>query len=82
MTTFLSCDFYDHESKESEQVSGFDPIYNTLFSFKNTVDDFYVRHLETDYLIVDIFANVKNRTLKVGTAKIVLSKLIEGDFTF
>lgn len=70
--TFLSCDFYDHESKESDQVPGFDPIYNTLFSFKNTVDDFYVRHLESDFLIVDIFANVKNKTLKVGTAKIVL----------
>ena len=82
LMTFLSCDFYDHDSRESEQVPGFDPIYNTLFSFKNTMDDFYVKHLESDYLTVDVFANVRNKTLKVGTARIVLSIVLQGDFNF
>ena len=82
LMTFLSCDFYDHDSRESEQVPGHDPIYNTLFSFKNTMDDFYVKHLESDYLTVDVFANVRNKTLKVGTARIVLSVVLQGDFNF
>jgi len=82
LMTFLSCDFYDHDSRESEQVPGYDPIYNTLFSFKNTMDDFYVKHLESDYLTVDVFANVRNKTLKVGTARIVLSVVLQGDFNF
>ena len=34
---------------------GLEPIYNTLFSFKNTVDDFYVKYLERDTILVDIF---------------------------
>ena len=82
LLTFLSCDFYDHDSRESEQVPGYEPIYNTLFSFKNTMDDFYVKHLESDFLTVDVFANVKNKTLKVGTARVVLSVVLQDDFNF
>ena len=34
---------------------GVEPIYNTLFSFKNTVDDFYIKYLEKDSILVDFF---------------------------
>ena len=46
------------------------------------VDDFYVQHLEQECMSVDVFANVKQKTLKVGTAKVVLSKVLQKDFTF
>ena len=90
MRTFLSIDFYNHDSKHTDQSEGFEPIYNTLFSFKNTVDDFYLKHLEKSYVLVDVFgipplsADDKraNGAVKIGSAKLPLVKLIEGDFSF
>ena len=40
--TFLTVDFYNHDSKQTDAVETFEPVYNTLFSFKNQVDDFYI----------------------------------------
>lgn len=54
--TFLSVDFYNHESKMTDKCQGLEPIYNTLMTFKNTVDDFYLKHLETDFMTVDVLA--------------------------
>lgn len=54
--TFISVDFFNHDSKNTDLSEGFEPVYNTLFSFKNTVDDFYLKHLEKDSILVDFFA--------------------------
>ena len=59
--TFLSVDFYNHESKSSDKYSGAQPIYNTLFSFKNTVDDFYLRYLQSELLVVDVIGEVGSK---------------------
>lgn len=56
LKTFLSVDFYNHDSKHTDQCEGFEAVYNTLFSFKNTVDDFYLKHLDNDSILVDFFA--------------------------
>ena len=55
MNTFLAVDFYNHETKNTDMSEGFEPIYNTLFSFKNTSDDFYIKYLERDSILVDVF---------------------------
>lgn len=88
--TFLSIDFYNHESKHTEHAEGFSPIFNTLFSFKNTVDDFYLKHLEKEHVLIDIFGvppltadnNRANGVIKLGVSKLPLIKLVEGDFSF
>ena len=88
--TFLAVDFYNHDSKHTDQAESFEPIYNTLFSFKNTVDDFYLKHLEQSYVLVDVFGvpppNIENKrangAIKIGSAKLPLIKLIEGDLSF
>ena len=33
--TFLAVDFYNHDTKNTDMAEGFEPKYNTLFSFKN-----------------------------------------------
>ena len=53
--TFLALDFYNHDTKSTDMTIGVEPIYNTLFSFKNTVDDFYIKYLEKDSILVDFF---------------------------
>jgi hypothetical protein len=40
--TFVTLDFYNHDTETSQLAEGYRPLYNTQFSFKNRVDDFYV----------------------------------------
>lgn len=42
LKTFLAVDFYNHDSKQTDPSATFDPVYNTLFSFKNKIDDFFI----------------------------------------
>jgi hypothetical protein len=85
--TFLSVDFYNHESKHTDPTEGFEPNFNTMFAFRNTVDDFYVRYLETEHILVDVFAlPMSSQTtarpsgvIKIGHAKLPLISIIEGD---
>lgn len=55
LKTFLAVDFYNHDTKTTDLADGDDPRFDTLFSFKNTVDDFYLSHLEKDTILVDVF---------------------------
>lgn len=88
--TFISVDFFNHDSKHTDLSEGFEPVYNTLFSFKNTVDDFYLKHLEKDSILVDFFAvpqkaadqSRTQNAMKIGSARLPLNKLLEKDFTF
>lgn len=60
--TFLAVDFFNHDTKTTDMTIGIEPIYNTLFSFKNTADDFYIKFLEKDTVVVDIFYIPKGPT--------------------
>ena len=53
--TFLCVDFYNHDSKYTDQAESFECVYNTLFSFRNTVDDFYLHHCEFEFISVDVY---------------------------
>lgn len=68
---------------------GIEPVYNTLFSFKNTVDNFYIKFLEKETILVDIFYIPKARkggassgAIKLGSAKLPLHKLLDKDYSF
>ena len=89
--TFLAVDFYNHDTKNTDMTFGLEPIYNTLFSFRNTVDDFYIKYLERDTILIDIFyipkaaageAKLATGALKLGSAKLPLNKLLEKDYSF
>lgn len=82
MQTFVTVDFYNHDSRNSDLAEGFEPTYSTQFSFKNAVDDFYISFLEQKTMVIDFFLSRAQNALKIGSAKIVLSKLIEKDHSF
>lgn len=42
LITFVTADFYNHDTETSQIAEGYRPLYNTQFSFKNKIDDFYV----------------------------------------
>ena len=86
----MAVDFYNHETKSTDMAEGFEPIYNTLFSFKNTSDDFYIKYLEKDHILVDVFyapkastgAPAQAKPVKLGSAKLPLNRLLNKDFSF
>lgn len=53
--TFVTIDFYNHDTRNSDLAEGFEPNYSTQFSFKNIVDDFYVTYLEKNTVTVEFF---------------------------
>ena len=80
--TFMTVDFYNHDTRHGDLAEGFEPNYSTQFSFKNTIDDFYIQYLEKNILTIDVFITRAQNAIKIGSAKIVLSKVIEKDHTF
>lgn len=54
--TFLSVDFFNHDSKITDLAEGFNPNYQTVFRFKNKADGFYIKHLDKEAVLVDVFA--------------------------
>lgn len=51
----MAVDFFNHDTKTTDLSTSEAPVFNTLFTFKNTVDDFYLKHLATDTILVDVF---------------------------
>ena len=80
--TFMTVDFYNHDTRNGDLAEGFEPNYSTQFSFKNSIDDFYVQHLEKSTMTMDFFITRAQNAVKIGSAKIVLSKLLEKDHSF
>ena len=82
MQTFITVDFYNHETRHSDLSEGFAHHYSTQFSFKNAVDDFFVQYLEKNYVTVEFYLSRAQNALKIGKAKFPLSKVIEKDNSF
>jgi hypothetical protein len=61
------------------------------FSFKNIVDNFYLKFLEKDFMLIDVYmierisarargdGKQNNRPIKVGSARLPLYTLLRGD---
>jgi hypothetical protein len=46
------------------------------------VDDFYLQYISQNTLMLEFFITRAQNAIKLGSAKIVLAKLIEKDTTF
>jgi protein fantom len=77
LVTFVTVDFYNHDTETSQLAEGFRPLYNTQFSFMNKVDDFYVQFLQRQSLKLDVYISKNNAAVHLGTCSIHLRDLIE-----
>ena len=77
LITFATIDFYNHDTETSQIAEGFRPLYNTQFSFKNKVDDFYVQYLQKNSMKIDIYISKNNAAIHLGHAEIHLRELVE-----
>lgn len=79
--SFLTVDFFNHDTQNTEVKSGFNPKINQKFSFRNNVDEFYLNYLTNQMMLVEVYMIMGKRGApeKIGEAKLVLSSVITGD---
>lgn len=77
LVTFITVDFYNHDTETSQLAEGYRPLYNTQFAFKNRVDDFYVQHLQRHSVKLDIYISKNNAAVHLGYAELLLRELVE-----
>mmetsp|Transcript_20877 Transcript_20877/g.32225 ORF Transcript_20877/g.32225 Transcript_20877/m.32225 type:complete len:236 (+) Transcript_20877:1589-2296(+) len=78
-TTVVMVDFFDHDSKVSQPGHGFNPDYNSTFSFKNKMDRFYVQELAKQRVHFDIYdAKPKGAKIHIGYCDVLLQDLVYG----
>lgn len=79
--SFVTVDFFNHDTQHTEVKSGFTPKLNQKFSFRNNADDFYLSYLESEMMVVEVYMIMGKRGQpeKIGEAKLVLSTVIAGD---
>ena len=53
--TFITLDFFNHATKHTDLSQGYEPEVNTVFSFKNAVDDFYMNFLQKESILCEIY---------------------------
>lgn len=75
-STFLTVEFFDHDTKVTDVSEGFMPNYATQFSFKNVVDDFYIKYLETKQIKLEVFITKATKAEPLGFILIPLNDLI------
>ena len=77
--TFLMVSFYDHDTKVTEIKTGFAPAYDTRFYFVNKFDDFYIEHLDTRTLKIEVHQSKLDKSEVIGTGDILLKDLVTID---
>lgn len=83
--TFITLDFFNHDTKPTEMAFGYEPDIDTIFSFKNNVDNFYLKYLEKEHIIAELFilksgaGGQGKQSVKIAEAKLPLSPLLSND---
>ncbi len=77
--SFISVDFYLHETQTSNLNSGFKPVYNLQISFKISVDENFVHYLESENICLDIYYIKDNTQSILGKAKISLYDILDSE---
>jgi hypothetical protein len=78
--TFVTVDFFNHDTQHTDINSGYTPQFNTQFVFRNKVDDFYIKYLHKEYIIAEVFAVKGHGTMvteKIGEAKLPLRDVLQ-----
>jgi protein fantom len=75
-STFVTFDFFDYETQVTPVLVGANPQYEFAAAYKVTVDDFFLRCLATDTLVLEAFEAVQGDHLLVGRAAMPLAGLL------
>ena len=77
LMSFISVDFYLHETQTSNLMSGKKPNYNFQLSFKVIEDENFILYLQDEYILVELYYLKNNTQTIFANGKIKLSQLIQ-----
>ncbi|CAM9820886.1 unnamed protein product, partial [Laminaria digitata] len=75
-SSFIVVDFFDFESQATPLLPGMAPAFDFATTFKVTVDDFFLRYLGTEGLVVELNQARAADFELVGRRQIALSGLL------
>ena len=79
--TFITIEFFNHATKHTDLAQGYNPDISSVFSFKNPVDEFYLKYLQQNHILVEVYivkgAGMGKETIKIGCSKLPLSPLLD-----
>lgn len=79
LLSFITIDFYLHESQTSNLVNGPSPNYNFQLTFKVYEDEHLINYLNEDYMIIELYYLSNNKQIIFGNGKIKLDQLIRAE---
>ena len=77
LMSFISVDFYLHETQTSNLMSGQKPNYNFQLSFKIIEDENFILYLHDEHILIELYYLKNNTQTIFATGKIKLSQLIQ-----
>jgi protein fantom len=74
--TFISVDFYFHETQTSNLVNGVHPNYNLQLTFKVDEDERLIEYFTDECIVVDVYCLLNEEHIHFGKGTIQLNQLI------
>lgn len=79
LLSFISIDFYLHETQTSNLINGPNPNYNFQLTFRVYEDEHLINYLNEDYMIIELYYLSNNKQIIFGNGKIKLDQLIRAE---
>ena len=76
MVSFLTIDFFKHETQSTSLAEGLNPNYNIHISFKVTADDYFLRFLENGSVKLEAHAMKGDSHITFAKAEVPLKELV------
>ena len=76
LLSFITSDFYNHDTQHTNISEGVIPNYNFQMTYKVQIDQFFVQYLETNSIKIDVYGAIGTDAVKLGSANIKLNDLI------
>ena len=74
--SFLTIDFYNHDTIHTGITEGLKTNYDFQVSFKVQVDEFFIMFLETESLIMELYVSNGADATRIGYAELNLKSLV------
>ncbi len=75
LLTFLTIDFYNHETQHTNIAEGLITNFNFQITFKVKCDEFFIKFLESDFIKIELYAAKGEDAIKLGYCNIPLIEL-------
>ena len=77
LMSFISVDFYIHQTQTSNLMTGQKPNYNLQISFRVNVDENFLNYLQDDFMVIELYYLNNNTQTIFANGKINLNQLIQ-----